>query len=213
MNVERGDHPDDHDWILSSRPADDLAPHFRFLLQECVYRGDPNDSSKFNDPAYNHRVALPEFPREQALRPSSTEIIGHEEELVAYYARVGAVAPPYAGSPNYRLQLSLESSAIAAQIGFPWWDRVRDAVEFIRWLREGASGTGFVDIDQGWLIHAFRVDDRFYFLECDPDDGDRTRLGFSVDREAFIDRLAKVESSTRMVIDFLKQRIGADHWS
>jgi len=213
VNVGQGYHPDDHDWIGNSRPADDLAPCFRFLLRENVYVGDPNDGSKFNDPAYNPRIALPEFPRQQQLRPASSEIIGHEEQLADYYRRVGALAPPHAGSPNYWLRLSLESSATGTEIGFPWWDRVREAAAFFRWLKEGPSGTGFLDTDQGWMFRAFRAEERFYFLDSDPDDGDRERVNVSVDRPAFIERVAEAERLTRVVIERLKLRLRMDHWS
>src|SRR4051812_19363753 len=81
-------HPDDHEWTARSAPADDLTPRIRFLLKGTVYTGDPNDGAQFKSAAFNPPVSLPTFSRQDDLRPTSSEAVGHEDELADYYRRV-----------------------------------------------------------------------------------------------------------------------------
>lgn len=205
-------HPNDRDWIVGALPAEDLTPCYRFLLRETVYTGAPNDHAQWNDPAFNPPVALPEFPRRVALRPTSRESLGHEAELASYYRRVRDLVPRKAALENYWLHLSFEGAA--GSVGFPWWDRFGDADELMTWLKSGSAGTGFLDMDQGWMFRALRTeDDRFHFLDADWEDDDRVRAKFSVDRAAFLARLAEAERDTLHVIDCLERTLGMDPWS
>lgn len=140
-------------------------------------------------------------------------MLGHEDELADYYRRVTELTKPRRPEYNYWLRLSLESPSRSTEIGFPWWDRLRDMSEFMTWLRTAPAGKGYLDLDQGWMIHAFRTEGRLYFLDSDPDDHDRERSNVSADRPEFLRRLAQAEREAREVIAGLKARLGMDHRS
>jgi hypothetical protein len=206
-------HPDDHEWTARSVQVDDLTPRIRFLLNRTVYTGDPNNSAQFKSAAFNPAISLPTFPRQDALRPTSSEVLGHEEELADYYRRVTELTQPRRPEYNYWLRLSLESLSGSLEVGFPWWDRLADMSAFTTWLRTAPAGTGYLDQDQGWMIRAFRTEGRLHFLNSDPDDHDRERSNISVGRLGFLQRLDQAERDAREVIGRLKTRLAMDPWS
>ena len=204
---------DDHEWTARSSSADDLTPRLRFLLKRTVYTGDPNDSTQFGNTAFNPPISLPTFARQDALRPTSSEALGHEDELADYYRRVTELTQPRRPEYNYWLRLSLESPSRSLEVGFPWWDRLAEMSEFMTWLRTAPAGASYLDQDQGWMIRAFRTDERLYFLDSNPDDDDRERSNISVGRPDFLHRLEQAEHDARLVIAGLKSRLGMDPWS
>jgi len=206
-------HPDDHEWTARSIPVDDLTPGIRFLLKGTVYTGAPNDSAQVKSAAFNPPVSLPTFPRQDVLRPTASEVLGHEDELADYYRRVTELTEPRRPEYNYWLRLSLENASRSMEVNFPWWDRLADMSEFMTWLRTAPTGTGYLDQDQGWMIRAFRSEARLHFLDSDPEDHEREVLNVSVARPDFLHRLEQAERDARQVIAGLKSRLGMDPWS
>lgn len=189
---------DDPTWWERSTPANDLTPQFAFRLQE-----------------FDRPVPLPSLGARDPLRPTAAEALGQEPALAAYYRDAMQIEgrEPRPGAVGYWLQLTFQSAASGAQIGFPWWDRVCETEPFFTWLRSAADGDQFFDADQGWILRAARRGERLHFQHGDLDAPEREFANLWVDRAAFLGRLDAAEADIRRVIAHLKAQLGVDPWS
>lgn len=205
---------EDPNWESRSIGAEDLTPHFSFLLSRTAYVGDPNSAEQIRSGQYDRQLRLPELAARDPLRPRVAEVLGHEAELAEYYRQLRSVTGqgPRPDAVGYWLSLRFVSEQAGKEVGFPWWDRVSDAAPFCDWLRTAADGEDYFDADQGWMLRAVRKRERLHLQHSDLD----TKQEFSnvsVGRETFLARLDTAELQARTVIAKLKRRLGIDPWS
>jgi len=114
-------------WFADAKPINSLEPEIAFHLWDA-----------FNAAPYQRPepLALPEFQRAERLRVRTSEAIGHEAELAAYYGQVAALARQHALKLHqvrqyFWMDLRLDNEEADVHLSFPWYDTFSSMDHFL----------------------------------------------------------------------------------
>lgn len=203
------------DWTAASVSLETMEIEVVFLLEPTFYTGDPNDSAQLQDPRYQVALPIPSFPRVVESMARTAEVVGHEHELLAYYAEIVRRQRESRGDFNaishyFWLRLWLWHPQREASISFPWYDTLSEMRTFFRWLDVEDQRT-FRDIDQGWELFGAKRDGRIHLRMTDGDDEEYANI--SVPRIALSHAAQQVEDRAAAIVAYLSREIGFDAWT
>jgi len=195
-------------WIADARPIDSLEPEIAFHLWDEFH------------PALHHRpepLALPEIPRASRLRARTSEVIGHQADLAAYYGRVAALARQHALQLHqvrqyFRMDLRLDNEEADIHLSFPWYDTFSAMDHFLAAVAGNAQGMVYDDQDQGWAVEAWAFDGTLYIRQSDPDSDDEPGQAVALPRAGLQARIASLRERTTTLVAHLAKELGPDVW-
>ena len=195
-------------WFAEARPIDSLEPEIAFRLWDEFH------------PAPHHRpeaLALPEFPRASRLRASTSEMIGHEAELAAYYRRVAALARQHALKRHqvrqyFWMDLRLANEGACIHLSFPWYDAFSAMDHFLAAVAGNDQGMVYDDQDQGWAVEVWARNGTLYIRESDPD-SEEPGQAVALPRAGLQARIAPLRERTAKLVARLASELGADVWT
>jgi hypothetical protein len=203
-------------WISQAKDVPSLEAEVCFLLKNEYYYG-PDRIPELSERKQVERLALPNFPRKVEKLARSSEIIGYEASLAAYYKQIIVLAQKHKKPFNqYRsyfwLRLWLWNSDSQVQASFPWYDSLSEMEYFIDNLTSTESGQVYYDVDQGWAFEVWAMDGFFYVREYDPDSDEAPDV-IRTPRDLLITRLEEARARARRIIERLSKELGADVWT
>lgn len=206
-------HPD---WLQQARIIESAEIEVCFLLFDQFYFG-PDRHECFDDPKYQAALNHPDIPRVEPSMVRSSEILGEEQKLAAYYKHVLQLAKQHKKkrheiSQYFWLRLWVWNTESEFHIGFPWYDTFSEMVPFLTAIGSKDDGQVFWDADQGWEFEAHQMDQHLYLRLHDPD-SDETIETAKLACEPLADRASEVLARTRQAIKTLKKAVGKDYWS
>ncbi|MDQ0571841.1 hypothetical protein QFZ42_003675 [Variovorax paradoxus] len=196
-------------WFADTKPIDSLEPEIAFHLQDEFH------------PAMGGRaepLALPEFPRASRLLACTSEVIGHEAELAAYYGRVAALARRHTLKLDqvrqyFRMDLRLDNDDANVHLSFPWYDSFAAMDHFLAAVVGNDEGMIYDDQDQGWAVEVWARNGTLYIRENDPDDSDNEPgQAVAVPRAGLQARIAPLRERTVKLVARLAKELGPDAW-
>ncbi|KQU84738.1 hypothetical protein ASC78_09580 [Variovorax sp. Root318D1] len=195
-------------WFAGARPIDSLEPEIAFRLWDEFH------------PAPHHQpepLALPEFPRASRLQARTTEVIGHQAELAAYYGRVTALARQHAMKLHqvrqyFRMDLRLDNDEADIHLSFPWYDTFSAMDHFLAAVAGNDQGMVYDDQDQGWAVEAWAFDGTLYIRQSNPDSDDEPGQAVALPRAGLQARIAPLRERTAKLMAYLAKELGPDVW-
>jgi len=204
-------------WFSTATRIPSLRAEICFLLKESLYYGpdrvtDIADFERLSEP-----LTLPEIPRVVTQLVRTTEAIGNEQELAAYYAQVIGAAQRHGLAFNsirhhFWLRLWLWNEERGVRVEFPWYDSFQEIDCYLAALVDTESGLVDSDMDQGWQSDTSVQDDALFLRQCDPD-SDETHVCISVPRDELVQQVRALRERTRQIISQLTGVIGVDVWT
>lgn len=195
-------------WFAHAKPINSLEPEIAFHLQDEFHPapGRPPEP-----------LALPEFPRASRLRACTSEAIGHEAELAAYYGRVTALVRQHALTLHqvrqyFWMDLRLDNEDAGVHLYFPWYDTFSDIDHFFTAVAGHDEGMIYDDQDQGWAIEAWARHGTLYIRESDPD-SEEPGQAVALPRTSLQARIAPLRERTTKLVARLAKEFGADVWT
>lgn len=202
-------------WFAHAKPIDSLEAEIGFCLQDAFQPvpGQPPEP-----------LALPEFPRASRLWVRTSEAIGHEAELAAYYARVMQLAHKHGlrfgqVSHHFWMRLWLWNSEQDIGIPFPWYDTLSEIEPVLTALSTLPPGQRFHDIDQVWEIELGTSDTLIYIRHGNPEgDGEpgaheAAQTVVALPQAALAGQLISLIARTDGLVAHLADALGCDVWS
>ena len=187
-----------------------------FLIQENLYIGPENGFTQ--EQWQNSREGLyqPDIKKNGRFVLSS-DVAGHEEELVRYYKDVIAKAKIHGKDIKKDSSHFWNRPKIHFPNGFtfsfPWYDRLIEARRLFEALSSSnCDGEVFSDLDQGWEVVFWRQDGMLYASEFDPDD-ETTRESFKFDHQPIKSQIVELVPRVERIISILSDQLGNDYWS
>lgn len=195
-------------WFADARPIDSLEPEIAFHLRDEFHAapGHPPEP-----------LALPEFPRASRLLARSSEAVGHEAELAAYYGRVAALACQHALKLHqvrqyFWMALRLDNEEADIHLSFPWYDTFSAMDPFLAAVAGYGEGLVYDDRDQGWAVEAWACGGTLYIRESNPDSGDDPGQAVALPRAGLQARIAPLRERTARLVAYLAKELGPDAW-
>jgi hypothetical protein len=204
-------------WLSQAKTLPSLQVEIGFLIQDSFYYGP----DRFSDIADRERLAdtlvPPRIQREFPSLVTSSEAVGHERELAAYYRRIVGLAHhhqrPFNSIRHYFwLRLLLWNAEHEVSISFPWYDSFSDIDRFLTALVGIDTGLVDHDMDQGWELQTYASDGVLYLSERDPDSGE-THVEISVPRAGLVAQVEELRERTTAVVTQISSLLGADVWT
>ncbi len=203
--------------FVEAKKIPSLESEVCFTIQESFYYG-PDHFSDISD--YEKLVEKLIPPNIQVVIPSmvrTSEALGHEQELAAYYQQVICMARFHKCQFNsirqyFWMRLWLWNSDHDVHISFPWYDSFAEIDQFLSALIEVGSGSVFHDTDQGWEVQAHAIDDNVYLLQCDPD-SEETLVAICVPRDELVAQVTVLRERAKFLVSKLSSILGADVWT
>ncbi len=180
-----------------------------YLPHEFVVHGNnPDTSPKISLPTPRFPCATPDWY-------SSTEVLGHECELITYYQKVLDVAAEHAFgyddvSAHFWLNLSIGSKA--SNVGFPWYDHYHECEGVLSWLETAKDGEIYHDVDQGWENTMIAKGRLIHVREWDPEEG-AEYLNKAFYRQELLVSVAALRNRMRSILPKLVSGVGEDYWT
>jgi hypothetical protein len=195
-------------WFADARPIDSLEPEIAFRLWDEFH------------PAPHHRpepLALPEFGRASRLQASTSEVIGHEAELAAYYRRVAALARQHALKLHqvrqyFWMDLRLDNERAGIHLSFPWYDTFSAMDPFLAAVAGSDQGMVYDDQDQGWAVEVWACNGTLYIRQSNPDTDDEPGQAVALPRAGLQARIAPLRQRTATLVAHLAKELGPDVW-
>jgi hypothetical protein len=198
-------------WFADAKPIDSLEPEIAFHLWDEFHPAPGRQPEP---------LALPEFPRASRLLARTSEAVGHEAELAAYYGRVAALARWHALKLHqvrqyFWMDLRLDNEEADVHLSFPWYDTFAAMDHFLCAVAGNEQGMIYADQDQGWAVEVWARDGTLYIRESDPDSDDDDEPGQAValPRAGLQDRIAPLRERTAKLVARLAKELGADVWT
>jgi len=195
-------------WFADAKPIDSLEPEIAFHLWDEFHPapGRPPEP-----------LALPQFPRASRLLACTSEAIGHEVELAAYYGRVTALARQHALKLQqvrqyFWMDLRLDNEDADVHLSFPWYDTFSAMDPFLIAVAGHDEGMIYDDQDQGWAMEAWARHGTLYIRESDPDSEEPGQT-VALPRAALQARIAPLRERTTKLVACLAKELGADVWT
>jgi hypothetical protein len=204
-------------WFAEATRVASLEAEICFTIAEDFYFGP----DRFPEPAeYAKLVQRLTPPNIERITPSllkTSEALGREDELAAYYRQIVRLARhyrlPYNSIRHYFwLQLVLWNSEHDVHLSFPWYDSFSAIDSYLHDLSSIENGLVHHDMDQGWEMETYAEDAFLYFLQRDPD-CEEMRCGVRVPRDGVVARVTELRKQTQSIILHLSVSLGADVWT
>lgn len=204
-------------WLSETRKIPSLQVETCFHIQETFYYGP----DRFSDASDLERLADKlTAPRIESAVPSlvrTSEALGHERELAAYYEQIVRMARhhkrPFNSIRHYFwLRLWLWNTEHEVHVSFPWYDSLSQIDRYLKALGETGSGLVDHDVDQGWELQTYAEGGCLHFLQRDPD-ADETHLAISVPRDELVRQVSDLRERTKLIVSRLSSALGADVWT
>ena len=196
-------------WFAHAKPIDSLEPEIAFHLRDefSPVSGGPAEP-----------LALPGFPRAERLLARTSEVVGHEAELAAYYARVAAAARRHALKLDqvrhyFWMDLRLDNEEAGVQLSFPWYDTFAAMDHFLAAMAGNDQGMIYGDQDQGWAIEVWARNGTLYIRQSDPEADDDPGQAVTLARAGLQARIAPLRERTVKIVARLANEFGADVWT
>lgn len=196
-------------WFAHAKPIDSLEPEIAFHLRDefSPVSGGPAEP-----------LALPGFPRAERLLARTSEVVGHEAELAAYYARVAAAARRHALKLDqvrhyFWMDLRLDNEEAGVQLSFPWYDTFAAMDHFLAAMAGNDQGMIYGDQDQGWAIEVWARNGTLYIRQSDPEADDDPGQAVTLARAGLQARIAPLRERTVKIVARLAKEFGADVWT
>jgi hypothetical protein len=207
---------DTPEWLAASVPIDTMNVEICFLLNPDFYIGDSNDHTQFDDPAYREPLVLPTFPRVIDRIARSSEIVGHEQELLKYYASILRRQRERGGGYNdirhyFWVRLWLWNDEHALDISFPWYDTLSEMRPFFRWLDTDDDGA-FSDVEQSWEVEGLTQGELVHLRQGNPDEGEHY-ANITTPRLALALAAQQAEDRAASIVAQLSREVGFDAWT
>jgi hypothetical protein len=191
-----------------------------FQVSETFYYG-PDKYSHPSDPERLVEKLTP--PNISLLSPAmvrTTEALGYEPELAAYYRQIVRMAKRYNRPFNsvrhyFWLRLWLWNTQLDARISFPWYDSFAEIDSFLVALidsKPNDSSAFFHDADQGWELEAHATDSHVYLLQRDPDAGE-TVATLCTPKAQLVTQARELRQRANGIVLALSSALGADVWT
>ncbi|WP_431123889.1 hypothetical protein [Variovorax paradoxus] len=195
-------------WFAHAKLINSLEPEIAFLLWDEFH------------PAPGHRpepLALPEFPRASRLLARTSEAIGHEAELAAYYGRVATLAQQHALKLHqvrqyFWMDLRLDNEEADVHLSFPWYDTFAAMDYFLAAVAGNDQGMVYDDQDQGWAVEVWACNGALYIRESNPDSDDEPGQAVALPRAGLQARIAPLRERTAKLVACLAKELGPDVW-
>ncbi|MFJ2990137.1 hypothetical protein ACIPF8_19905 [Collimonas sp. NPDC087041] len=203
-------------WFSEAKSVSMLNAELCFLLKDELYFGPDRyidaDRSKFTQ-----SLDLPSIPRQQPTMVCTNELIGHEDELSAYYKQVVKFAVHHGLTFNsirhhFWLRFRLWNGEDNIHVSFPWYDSYSEISRFLNALLSVESGEIDYDIDQGWEMEADAYEDYVYLRQRDPDH-DETHTCIRVPRGELVVQARQIMERSVKIINRLSDLMGEDVWT
>jgi len=195
-------------WFAHAKPINSLEPEIAFLLWDEFH------------PVPGHQaepLALPEFPRASRLLARTSEAIGHEAELAAYYGRVATLARQHALKLHqvrqyFWMDLRLHNEEADVHLSFPWYDTFAAMDHFLAAVAGNDQGMVYDDQDQGWAVEVWVRNGTLYIRESNPDSDDEPGQAVALPRAGLQARIAPLRERTAKLVACLAKELGPDVW-
>ncbi|KQX39323.1 hypothetical protein [Variovorax sp. Root434] len=194
-------------WFADAKPIDSLEPEIAFHLWDA-----------FNAAPYQRPepLALPEFQRAERLRVRTSEAVGHEAELAAYYAQVAALARQHALKLHqvrqyFWMDLRLDNEEADVHLSFPWYDTFSSMDHFLGAVVGHDEGNIYDDQDQGWAVEVWARNGTLYIRESDPDSKEPGQA-IALPRAGVQARIAPLRERTAKLVAYLAKELGPQAW-
>ena len=204
-------------WFATARPVDRLEAEICFLIQPRFYFGPDRPAVPADLQRLTVSLSPPDVPRAVPSKVRTSEAVGHEAQLLAYYEQIVRLAREHRLPFNairhcFWLRFWLWNEAQDIRVSFPWYDSFSEIDRFMTAVSDGRSGLLDHDLDQGWEMEVHGDGDRLFIREGDPD-GDEAHLAISVPRDALVQVLTALRARAVQVIGRLSDGLGADVWT
>lgn len=203
-------------WFSIAKPLTQLEAHIYFVLSDSFYY-KPDRRPKQAENRLEHPLTLPRICRKEEYRVRTAEVLGHEEELAAYYMQIVKIMQRHPRkfrdvSQYFWLGLELLNDVENIRISFPWYDTLADMDRFLLALPSLNEQEYFSDEEQSWEINVFAHHDLFYIREGNPDDAEATVI-ISIPKNTLLSQIAPLRAQANQVISRLSEVLGADVWT
>lgn len=201
---------DDASWMEMAAKADPLHIEISFLLRDSF----PTDTSARHPKDWPTSVLdLPLFARREQLAARSQEVVGHVDELAAYY-RAAQMKMNAAGASTetlFWLRLTIDGPKPGMNIGFAWWDKLSEMRSLFDWIEQAQDGQTFDDLEQGWRVQASRRGERLYFRHSVLEDDEEIGKLWAP-ASACVAAEQACWTRTETIVQQLARELGHDHW-
>ncbi|KQW65038.1 hypothetical protein [Variovorax sp. Root411] len=195
-------------WFADAKPIDSLEPEIAFHLCD-----------EFHPAPYQRPepLALPGFQRAERLRACTSEAIGHEAELAAYYGQVAALARQHALKLHqvrqyFWMDLRLDNEDANVHLSFPWYDTFSSMDHFLVAVAGHDEGNIYNDQDQGWAVEVWARNGTLYIRESNPDSDDEPGQAVALPRTGLQARIAPLRERTAKLVAYLAKELGPEAW-
>lgn len=195
-------------WFADAKPIDSLEAEIAFCLQDAFQPapGQPPEP-----------LALPKFPRASRLWARTSEVIGHEAELAAYYGRVAALAQQHALKFHqvrqyFWMDLRLDNEEADVHLSFPWYDTFAAMDHFLAAVAGNDQGMVYDDQDQGWAVEVWVRNGTLYVRQSNPDSDDEPGQAVALPKAGLQARIAPLRERTAKLVAYLAKQLGSDVW-
>lgn len=195
-------------WFADARPIDSLEPEIAFHLRDEFHAAPDRPPEP---------LALPELPRASRLLARTSEAVGHEAELAAYYGQVAALARQHALKLHqvrqyFWMALRLDNEEAGIHLSFPWYDTFSSMDHFLVAVAGNDQGMVYDDQDQGWAVEVWAHNGTLYVRESNPDFDDEPGQAVALPRAALQARIAPLRERTAKLVAHLAKELGPDAW-
>ncbi len=203
-------------YISEAEYIPDLKLDMAFIVRDDFYYGDENDFTQEEWIAKREPLLKPGIPLFGKNYLLSSEVLGKEEQLQAYYESVVAVANKYekkllAGNSYFWIRPIVYSSD-GGTINFPWYDTLTDALPFLNALQGKEEGCVFSDMDQGWHLDVFLDKENICFVFGSLDDPEPYWV-VSTNRPVMAKSVEDIKQRVKQQIAALSPSFGYDFWT
>ena len=204
-------------WFSDAKQVSTLDAEVCFLLRSDFDLGSDRpieDSERAN---FIEHLVQPDIPRVVPSLVRTSEAIGHEAELAAYYKQVVESAIRHGMSFNsishyFWLRLWFWNTKEDIHVSFPWDDSYSEIAYFLDRFISIEAGRVFFSGDQGWEIEVYAHENQLFIREWDPDD-DEIHACVCVPRLEFIQHVKEMMERSIKVIEALSASLGEDVWT
>jgi hypothetical protein len=204
------------DWFSDATPVESVEIDIFFLLTDNLYSG-PGEHPDVTPARSRNRLEPPGFIRKNPGAARTTEIVGHESSLAAYYQQVLAVAGKNGLRMNeithlFWLRLSIWSPDAQVAVSFPWYDTYAEMTPLFDQLNSGDEGEVYSDVDQSWEIEMHAFGTELLVRERDPET-EEDYYAIRLPKPKLLTQIAALRDRTEALISRLSQEVGVDPWT
>ena len=204
-------------WFAEANRIPSLEAEICFLIQDDFYYG-PDRFSDINDrKKLAEQLTPPNIARVVPSMVRTSEVLGNEQELVAYYEQVVNLARKHNRPFNsirqyFWLRFWLWNTEENVLVSFPWYDSYSEIERILSALANVEEGLVDHDVDQGWEMEVHAHDSMLYIRQRDPD-ANETHLAVCVPRQTLLTQGAVLKDRTNIIIRGLTNALGTDVWT